>query len=340
MQRTSFIATAWSVVLGLGIGASQAQKIDVERELTMRLGFTAAEVAQARGGKAVAKLLPTKDGAEIGVVAAVRMNAKADRLVYWFKEIANFRKAAELGLSRRISDEPQIGDFGDLSLDSDELAALKKCRPGNCDLLLGDKGIQQFQALDWKAADVARRANLLLREMFLGYARAYLKGGDEALGAIHNDKTPRVRASDFRQLLSQSRGLYGLAAPLAGYLEGFPTAALPESEQFLYWGKGGAGPDASISLHQLVFYHPAGGDVLIVDKQLYASRYVEAAVTVVSLASAPTGDGFYAVVGSRARSSSLNGMGARLLRGKVEKATRETAAMYLDWLRASLANSN
>ena len=193
MRRISFsIATALSVVLSLEIGATGTQKIDVERELTLRLGFTEAEVAQARSGKAVAKLLPTKDGAEIGVVAAVRMNAKADRLVYWFKEIANFRKAAELGLSRRISDEPQIGDFADLSLDSDELAALRKCRPGNCDLLLGDKGIQQFQAVDWKAADVARRANLLVREMFLGYAQAYLKGGDEALGAIHNDKTPRV----------------------------------------------------------------------------------------------------------------------------------------------------
>ena len=243
MRRTSFsIATAWSVVLGLGIGATQAQKIDVERELTMRLGFTAAEVAQAKGGKAVAKLLPTKDGAEIGVVAAVRMNAKADRLVYWFKEIANFRKAAELGLSRRISDDPQIGDFADLSLDSDELAALKKCRPGNCDLLLGDKGIQQFQALDWKAADVARRANLLLREMFLGYARAYLKGGDEALGAIHNDKSPRVRADDFRQLLSQSRGLYDLAAPLAATWKGFRPQHFPSRSSSCTGGKAAPGP--------------------------------------------------------------------------------------------------
>jgi hypothetical protein len=33
----------------------------------------------------------------------------------------------------------------------------------------------------------------------------------------------------------------------------------------------------------------------------------------------------------------LAGTAARLLRGKVEKSTMETATMYLDWLRASMA---
>ena len=77
--------------------------------------------------------------------------------------------------------------------------------------------------------------------------------------------------------------------------------------------------------------------MFIVDKQLYASRYIDAELTVVSLASAPNGQGFYAIVGARARSSMLGGMATRLLRGKVEKATRETAAMYLDWIKASLS---
>jgi hypothetical protein len=45
-------------------------------------------------------------------------------------------------------------------------------------------------------------------------------------------------------------------------------------------------------LHQLVFYHPSGGDVFIVDKQLYASRHAESAVTVVSMASRTSDDGF------------------------------------------------
>ena len=68
-----------------------------------------------------------------------------------------------------------------------------------------------------------------------------------------------------------------------------------------------------------------------------ASRYVDAALTIISLASTPDGKSFYALAGGRARSRMLNGLAARVLRGRVEKATKDTAAMYLNWVRASLA---
>ena len=35
----------------------------------------------------------------------------------------------------------------------------------------------------------------------------------------------------------------------------------------------------------------------------------------------------------------LGGVAARLLRGRVEKATRETAEMYLNWIGASMSAS-
>jgi hypothetical protein len=326
------------VAMALQDGAAQVRAIDAERLLATRFGFTAAEVAQVRGGTAVAKLLPSPDAGEIGVLAAVRIDAQAERLTYWFKDIAAFRKAAELGLSHRLGDPPGIGDFADLALDAAELSALRACRPGDCDLQLGDTAIRRFQTeVDWSAADAGRRANLLMRELMLGYAQAYIAGGNQALGVAHNEKSPRVLAEEFRLLMSHSKGLYDLVPALATFLEGAPSARLADSEHFLYWAKGGAGPDASISLHQLVFYHPAGGDVFVVDKQLYASRYIDAAATVVSLAAPPDGKGFYAIVSARARTPALKGVGARMLRGKVEKATRETAAMYLNWIRASLS---
>ncbi len=130
--------------------------------------------------------------------------------------------------------------------------------------------------------------------------------------------------------------MYDIAPGLASYLWRFPAEALPQSEQLLYWAKGGAGPEASITLHQLITYRPGGGEIWIVDKQLYASRYVDAALTVVSLAPASNSQGFYALAGARARSTMLRGTAARVLRGRVEKSTRDTAAMYLDWIRASL----
>ena len=139
--------------------------------------------------------------------------------------------------------------------------------------------IARFQTeVDWTAPDAARRANLLMRQMMLGHAQAYLKGGDAALGVAHNEKTPRVAADEFHALLYQSTTLYELAPAFAAYLEQFPAASLPGAEQFLYWAKGGAGPDASISLHQIVIYTAPGGEVFVADKQIYASRYTDAAI--------------------------------------------------------------
>ena len=335
----------WSVgifvaVLGLAairITGAQVRTIDPERLLADRFGFTPDEVSRARGGQAVAKLLPRNDANDVGVLAAVRINGQASRLAGWLRDVANFRKAAELGVSHRLSAQPQIGDFADLSLDADELAALRECRPGKCDLLLGDKAIASFQAdVDWTSPDAGRRANLTLRQLLLGYADAYLKGGDQALGAVHDDKNPRVRLDEFHQVLWQSKELYDIAPPLTAYLEQFPNARPPAADQFLYWGKGGVGPDASITLHQIVIYPAPGGEIYVVDKLLFSSRYIDAGLVVISLASSPDGQGFYAIAGARARSRMLNGTAARLLRGRVEKATVETATMYLDWVKASM----
>jgi len=330
------------LIVGLAVtffqsGSAQVRQIDAERLLSSRFGFTAAEVDQARSGQAVAKLLKTDDATEIGAYGAVRIDQKADRLVYWLKDIASFRKAAELGVARRLSDTPAIGDFADLSLEASDLDELRTCRPGKCDLRLGDKAIERFRTgMDWTASDAATRATLLTRQLLLEHAQAYLKGGDRALGAAHNEKAPRVAADEFHQVLWKSKALYDIAPRFATYLEEFPTARLADSETFLYWAKSSPSSDSSLTLHQMVIYHAPSGDVFIADKLLYASRYLDAGLLVISLASSPNSTGFYALVGARASSTMLNGIAARVLRGTVESTTRDTVKMYLDWIRASL----
>jgi hypothetical protein len=316
----------------------QLTKIDAERVLAERLGFSNAEVGQVRAGQAVTRLLPSREPVEVAVAGAVRITGTPARLVYWLKEIANFRKALELGTSARLSNPPQAGDFADLSLNAQELDDLKECRPGKCELRLGDPAIARFQSeVDWSAADAPRRANLLMRQLVLQLAQAYVKSGDVGLGTAHNEKTPRASADEFHALLAQASNLYELAPSLAAFIERFPAASLPGAEHFLYWGHGGAGPESTISLHQLIIAPMAGGGAAIVDKQLYSSRYTDAAIFVISLAPTADGSGYYAIIGARARARMLGGMSARLLRGRVESATRDTTKMYLTWLQGSMA---
>jgi hypothetical protein len=331
-------------LLGFGIAASaaapgmaQAPPLDVERVLTERFGFSAADLGQLRGGQSVTKTAPI-EGSEMAVFGAVRIPDDKERLVRWIRDVEGFRKAADVGISRKLGSPPAINDFGDLSLDAGELAALQKCQPGDCALRLGDRAITRFQAdVDWSAADAGRRANLLTRQLLLGYADAYLRGGDAALGAAHNEQTPRLVADGFHALIQNATNLYALDKSLATYLERYPTAPSVPVEEFLYWAKGGLGPEPSITLHHLVIQRDQGSGIFIADKQLYASRYVDASLLVLWLAPPPDGQGYYLLAGLRARSSMLEGFMARMLRGRIEEESRSFLQIYLDWLRKSLS---
>jgi len=307
-----------------------------ERVLTERFGLSDAELGQLRGGQVVTKILPIQ-GPEMAVFGAVRIPDDKERLVRWIRDIEGFRKAADLGLSRKISSPPAINDFGELALDSGELQALSRCKPGDCALRLGDRAIARFQTeVDWAAADAGRRANLLTRQLLLGYAEAYLRGGDGALGAAHNERTPRLVADGFRELIRDASNLAALAPSLATYLERYPAAPSVPVEEFLYWAKGGLGTEPSITLHHLVIQRDPGGSVFIVNKQLYASRYIDTSMLTLWLASPPDGRGYYLLAGVRGRSTMLEDFSARLLRGRIEEESRSYIQIYLDWLRKSL----
>jgi len=337
MRRTWLVLLCSVIALAASPRIACVQPLTAERALVERLGLSPAEVEQVRGGQLLTRTLPTQDPAEIGVFGVVRIADDRERLVRWLRDPADFRKQADLGLARRLSSPPALADFADLVLDAGELAALQRCRPGDCALRLGDRAIARFQAeVDWGAADAGSRANLIARQLMLAYAEAYLRGGDEALGAAHNERTPRMVADQFRALIRSARKLYDLASPLATYLERFPKASLPGAEQFLYWAKGGAGPEPSITLHHLVIHRGPGGGIYVADKQLYASRYADAGLLLLWLGTPADGKGYYLLGGMRARSSQLTGVSARMLRGKIEEESRAYTQIYLDWIRRSL----
>jgi hypothetical protein len=330
------------LLLSLAVASATAprivrgQPLGVERALAERFDFSTVEVGQVRGGQVVVKSLPTQ-GPEIGVLGAVRIPDDKDRLVRWIRDIDRFRRAAELGVSRRLSVPPTISDFADLTLDAGELAALEQCQPGRCALRLGDRAIARFRSeVDWTAADAGPRAAVLARQLMLGYAEAYLRGGDAALGAAHDDKSPRLAADEFRALIRSATNFHALVRPLAAHLERFPKAQLHGVEQFLYWAKGGGGSEPSITLHHLVIHRDPANRIYVADKQLYASRYADAGLLGLWLETPADGRGYYLLAGMRARATLLDGLAARLFRKRIEEESRAYTEVYLDWIRKSL----
>ena len=304
----------------------QPQRVDPERLLADRFQFSQPELAQARGGQPVAKMIASTDRSELALGGAIRIEGDKNKLAAWIRNIAQFRGSAELGLTRVVSSPPSVASFADLELDPTDLAALQKCSSKSCDLRLSLEAVNAFNTkVQWGTPDAATQASALAREMFVGYARAYLQGGDAALG------------NGFGELLQGATNLYELVPAFATYLQRFPAAKLAGVEERLYWSTMPVDKASIISLHHLVIYRGTAGDILIADKTIYASRYVDVGALVISLHDAADGRGYYLIAGSRAKSSQLSGVAGSVLRRQIQRSALDTVRMYLGWLRESLA---
>jgi hypothetical protein len=307
----------WTLVLLILAGAAartQNAAVDPERILADRFHFTSAEVAQARQGQPVVKVTTESD--ELTGVGAIRLDGKKERLADWLKNIEHFRNAAELGTAHVIQVPITPAAFAGLTLDATDLAELKKCAAGTCDIRLPANVQAELQRDGGKANDI-------MRQMLFDYTAAYIKTGNAAV------------SPEMHGLIAKARTMTDLAPAFVTYLDGYPGAPLAGADDRFYWSTMPAGDVSIVSVHHLVQYRPRPDEIWIADKNLYATRYFDAAVTAIALHDAP-GGGFYVIAGSRMKASALSGMAATILRRQVQRSAADTVKMYLEWIRDSL----
>jgi hypothetical protein len=270
----------WPALLLLALAQA-----DPARVLSDRLGFSASELDQARSGQPVVKMLATTAREELGIVGAIRLSGKKERLADWLRNIEHFRNSAQLGTSHVVPMPPAAAAF---------------------DGVPADQGVRD-DLFRWAAAYVTSGAT--------GYP------------------------DDTRRLIQQASTVNDLAPEFVAYLAAYPKTPLANVDQLVYWASAPADSTSIVSVHHLVVYHPPGREVWIADKTIYASRYIDAGVLAIGLYDEPGGSGFYAIVGSRVKSSELASTAAALLRGRIERSAADTVKTYLEWLRDSLAQS-
>ncbi len=309
----------WTLLLLIVASAaprSQGAKVDPERVLAERFRFSSAEIAQARQGQAIVKI--TTDSDELTGVGAIRLDGKKERLADWLKNVEHFRNAAELGTAHIIPMPPTAGAFAGVTLDSTDLAELKRCTADKCDIRLPANVLAQLQR------DGGGKANDIIRQMLFDYTAAYMKTGNAAV------------SPEMHGLIAKAKTLTEMAPAFVAYLDGYPGAAPPGVDQRFYWSTMPAGDVSIVAVHHMIQYSPRAEEIWIADKTLYATRYFDAAVTAIGLYDAPGGAGFYVVAGSRMKASALTGVAATLLRRQVQRSAADTVKMYLEWIRDSL----
>jgi len=260
---------------------------DPARILSDRLGFSPSEVDQARTGQPVVKMLTSSQREELGIVGAIRLSGKKERLADWLRNIEHFRNSAQLGTTHVVPIPPTAEAFAGVPADQN------------------------------------------VREDLFRWAAAYASSGACAY------------PDDLRRLMQQARTVNDLSPEFVSFLTAYPKTPLGNVDQLIYWASmpADSGSESIISVHHLSVYHPPGREVWIADKTIYSTRYIDAGVLAIALYDAPDTNGFYAIAGSRVKSSELARPAAALLRGRIERSAADTVKTYLEWLRDSLAQS-
>jgi hypothetical protein len=306
--------------------------------------------AKVQNGSAVVEVLPAR-GRELAVFGVVTIGIDGHRLASWVRQVEELQRSTYIPLAHRFSDPPTLDDVRELTLDDQDLQNLRECRPGDCGLKLSAPEIAEIQraiaaaGAEWKGA-----AQAAFRHVLVSRAHAYKTHGHAGAAPYHDHKTPVSPDEEF-QALSRNMKLDMLApAEMASYLRSYPRVNGTTVESFLYWSKetlGGSKPIIAIT-HVSLFRGTEHGSgttlatrhaadaVTVAFKQVYATHYLTASLSLTSLTPAVGGSPRYLVYTRRSRTDVLGGAFGGIVRRLIERRIRSEAPSVLDRLRRRL----
>lgn len=324
-----------SLIRTAAIDAQSGSFID---DLLHRGGFSAADVRAAHSGRAVVVSLETPVRRELAHVGVVHIAATVDRFIERFRNIERFESGPGVPQIGRFSTPPQIGDFAALKLPAKDIAALRQCRPGACDLNLSKEAIARVRAeVNWSAPTAASDAERLMHQLMLGTLQAYQIGGNAALGRYDHQDQPVIVADEFRALLKSTHRLPIPVPELVGYLDDYPRKRLDKAEDLLYWAVVDFGLKPTVRLNHVVIYpppgKPSGVSYVIAIRQIYATHYFHTTLEWRFLIEDPRRQGFYLLSITRSRNDGTTGFTGSILRPIINRRSRNGVRGYLEYLK-------
>lgn len=314
--------------LGVVSLSAQAPPPSVERLLTGTLGFTASQLTALRRGDAVTVAIAGSLERELVIAGAVHIEAPAERTVDLVRDIERFESGARFLSRKRMGDPPSVDDFAAFRLAPGDLAALRQCRPGRCEVKLDRDAFPALAAIDWRAADAAERANALVRQRVLGHLDRYRAEGNRA-SVVYGDRVPAVvAAQEFAEMVTGSAPLGAVAGDLPYFLLQYPEHRPAGTEDFFFWSVSDLGLKPVFRLSHVVIRHldgAAGPRHVMATRLLYANHYFNAGLEVRALFDDPArpGRAHVLVILNQARLDGLTGLLGRVAKARVRAASRD-----------------
>jgi hypothetical protein len=296
---------------------------------TLRL--TDREAGNLEQGHAIAKTFPASLKREVNTAGAIRITGSSTRFVEQYRTLEGFKRSSFVLQIARFSETPQLSDLDSLTVEPDDVKALRACRVGACDVRLSGDDIRRVNTeVNWRAPDADTQAAALFKRILLGYLAAYRTGGVERLVQYEDDAKAMKLSNEVKALLAQKPSPLDAAPALRGHLLAYPAGALPNTEHFFYWSKEAFGFRPVVGLNHVTVHTTDTGRVLIVTTQIYASHYMDGQTAVTAiLPESGDADGFYWLYFNRARIDRLEGLLGSISRPIVQRRTRSGLARTL-----------
>jgi len=338
-----FGVTACALMICMLACAALAQADRSPAAIFTQLGLTAQQRAAIDSGRPVAKVLSWGGPSEVFVLGAVYIDGQPSTFLKSARNVGRLAGTPGYLAIGELPAAPTAADLTALTLDADDIKALKSCRDGDCDVQLPTASIRAFQSgVNWSQPDAARQANVLARGMVLELVRAYQRGGNMALGVYRDKEHPSRVADQFETMVGRSSALPDVLPELRRILLDYPNVDLPGADSFFYWEKVDFGLKPTLRVNHGVIYQTpsAVGDVAVVAiKQLYASHYFHTALDLsvcVSDPSKPGRGGFYLMTLKSSEQDGLTGMKGSLLRKIVVDKTRSSLEKALGTIKQAV----
>jgi hypothetical protein len=308
------------------------------------ISIPADDIRRLERGETIVRTLPARDG-QLAVLAATPTDAAPSNLLAWMRAIEDLKRSPFVRQIGRFSDPPQVGDLAALTLTDEDVRTIRECRPGDCDMKLSEPEIRALrQAADAAGAGWQDAVQRAFRQVLVERVKRYRATGLHGLQPPASGGDAAPPSAVFAAILDQSPYLTERLPGLSAWLRGYPKTPSPAVESFFYWSKElyGRGKPV-VSITHVAMARPAaegGPSVVVAGKQIFATHYMNGALSLTMLLREPGGERTYLVYLNRSQVDVLTGFFGGIARTIVERRLRRDAPDIVRGLRVRLESGD
>jgi hypothetical protein len=301
--------------------------------LATHFALRESDIGEVEHYQPVTRSLDASEGREVATVGAIRLRVPVEFYVNQLRNVADFKRNDSVLQIGTFSSPARLEDVQSLTLESDDVAALERCRPKACGIQLSAEAMRRLgQATAATASARTAMINRAMRDVLVDMVNGYRQAGDVALMTYVDGDDPVSVAAEFRAMVDAQPAILKRFPTLDRHMRRYPEAS-PDTDDIIYWSKERLGPEIVVSVTHLAVARLAGSQparFAAASRQIYGSHYFDASLGITMvLEDAARPAGSYLVYVNRSRLDALGGFFGPMKRLIVRSRTRSAMSKTL-----------